>query len=132
MPTMDNHPASNRPEPGLISGIAGIVKNGISLLITRIQLAATEASALGANVVKLIVIGVLAAFGAWFAIAYWSVLIVALAWETMGAWILFIMALLFTAMVVGLLLYARGMVRDGKLSMQATMTELRGDRDALL
>lgn len=132
MPNMDQHSTSTKPEPGIVSGIAGIVKNGISLLITRVELAALEMSALGANVAKLAVIAVMAIFGAWFAVAYWSVLIVSLAWEAMGSWILFIMALVFTGMVVGLLLYARSMIRAGKLSLPATMAELRNDRDALL
>lgn len=132
MSTMDQQSTQTKPEPGLISGIAGIVKNSISLIITRVELAAMEMSALGANVAKLAVIAVLAVFGAWFAIAYWSVLIVSLAWEAMGSWILFIMALIFTGMVVGLLMYARNMIRNGKLSLPATMAELRSDRDALL
>jgi len=38
----------------------------------------------------------------------------------------------FTLITIGLLLYARSIVAAGKLSMPATMNELRNDRDAFL
>lgn len=125
--------AASRPaaEPGFFAGLSGMGKNAFSLLINRFELAALEATAVGANLAKLAALGALAVLGAWFAIAYWSVLVVALAWDAMGAWILFIMALLFTGLVVGLLMAARSIVRSGKLSLPATMAELRNDRDAL-
>jgi hypothetical protein len=41
-------------------------------------------SEIGANLVRFAVIFVLAAVALWFAIAFWSVLIVMLAWDTWG------------------------------------------------
>lgn len=37
-----------------------------------------------------------------------------------------------TFLALGLFLYVRSTIAQGKLSMPATMTELRNDRDALL
>jgi sulfite exporter TauE/SafE len=38
----------------------------------------------------------------------------------------------FLLIAVGLVLYARGLIRSGKLSLPATMAELKSDRDMLL
>jgi uncharacterized membrane protein YqjE len=81
---------------------------------------------------KLSVVFALGLVAAWFALAYWSVLLVYLAWNSMGWVILLLMALLFTAVAVSVFLYARSIVAQGKLSLPATMNELRNDRDALL
>jgi uncharacterized membrane protein YqjE len=118
-------------KPGFFASLSGIGKNVFSLLINRFELAALEATALGTNLAKIAAFCAVAAIGALFAIAYWSFLIVALAWEAMGAWILLIMALLFTAVVIGFLMAARNIVKSGKLSLPATMAELRHDRDML-
>ena len=42
------------------------------------------------------------------------------------------MALAFTVLAVGLTLYARAVLRQGKIALPETMAELRKDRDALL
>jgi uncharacterized membrane protein YqjE len=68
----------------------------------------------------------------WFAIAYWTVVIVFLSWQTFGWKILLFLAVMFTLLTVGVFLYAQSMLKQGKLSMPATMAELRNDRDALL
>ncbi|MGV3655010.1 MAG: phage holin family protein [Noviherbaspirillum sp.] len=121
----DEHPA-----PG--AGLASLLRNLGGLLSARIGLAALEFSEVRANFIKLVVIGALGLLLAWFALAYWSVLLVVLAWPAIGWKILLLIALAFTLAAGGAYLYLRAMLEDGKLSMPATMAELRNDRDALL
>jgi uncharacterized membrane protein YqjE len=119
-------------KPGLFSGIGGLTKNMFGLLVSRIELAALEFSEVRGNFLKIVLLGALGLVTAWFAIAYWSILVVMLAWPSLGWIILLIMGLGFTAVTVGLFLYLKSQLAQGKLSMPATMAELRHDRDTLL
>ncbi|MDB5761076.1 MAG: hypothetical protein JWQ21_71 [Herminiimonas sp.] len=118
--------------PGLIAGLAGMTKNMFGLLISRIELAALELSEVRTSLLRILLICALGIVAAWFAIAYWSVLIVVLAWPSLGWKILLILAAAFTLLAIAIFLYAQSMLNEGKLSMPATMAELRNDRDALL
>lgn len=125
-------PRSSDFRPGLVSGAVNLAKNMFGLLMSRIELAALELAEVRANVLKLFALFVLGAIVAWFALMYWSALIVYLSWPTLGWKILLILAIVFTAVAVGILLYVQSLLREGKLSMPATMAELRNDHDALL
>lgn len=123
---------SQSARAGLISGVAGLAKNTFGLLMSRIELAALELAEVRANALKLSALFALGVIAAWFAIAYWTVLIVYLSWPALGWTILLILAIVCTLMAVGILLYIQSLLRQGKLSMPATMEELRNDHDALL
>jgi uncharacterized membrane protein YqjE len=125
-------PRSSDFRPGLVSGAVNLAKNMFGLFMSRIELAALELAEVRANALKLVALFVLGAIVAWFALAYWSALIVYLSWPTLGWKILLILAIIFTAVAVGILLYVQSLLREGKLSMPATMAELRNDHDALL
>lgn len=133
---MATHHQEGQPEqpanPGLTAGLLGLLKNLLGLIISRIELASLEMSEIGAHLVRFAVIFVLAAIALWFAVAFWSVLLVLLAWDTWGWKILALLGVIFSAATVGLVLYARSVLLQGKLSLPATMAELRKDRDALL
>ncbi|OGB26755.1 MAG: hypothetical protein A3I66_21590 [Burkholderiales bacterium RIFCSPLOWO2_02_FULL_57_36] len=120
------------PATGLIAGLAGLARNGFSLLLSRLELAALELSEVLDHLLKLALVFALAIVTAWFAIAYGTALIVYLSWESLGWKILLIMAFSFTAMTVGLLLYAMFMARHNNFSLSATRAELQADRDMLL
>jgi uncharacterized membrane protein YqjE len=130
MEQQTSRPRSSRSN--LIGGLAGLAKNMFGLLMSRIELAAIELAEVRANVLKLAVLFALAIIAAWFAIAYWTVLLVYLTWDSLGWKILLIIAAICTALALGILLYIRSLVGQGKLSMPATMEELRNDHDALL
>lgn len=117
---------------GLISGMAGLAKNMFALLVSRIELAALELGAIRANLARLLLISALGIVAVWFAIAYWTALVVVLAWETWGWKILLLIAAVFTLAAIGIFVYAKSILERGKLSMPATLAELRNDRDALL
>ncbi len=120
------------PDSGLMAGLIAIAKNIFGLALNRIELAALEFSEVRANFLKLLLVFACGIIAVWFALAYWTLLVVYLTWDALGWKILLIIAAIFTLLALGIFLYARSIVEQGKLSMPATMAELRNDRDALL
>ncbi len=120
------------PEHGIVAGLAGIAKNLFGLLVSRIELAALELGEIRDNLARILLIGALGVVVLWFAVACWTALIVVLAWDSMGWTILLLIAAVFTLAAIGILFHLRSLLGADKLSMPATMTELRNDRDALL
>lgn len=118
--------------PGLMDGVSGVTRNLFGLIVSRLELAALELSSVRTNLLKLLLVAAVGLFSALFAFAYVTVLIVYLAWDALGWKILLIMAIGFIAATVAVVMYARGLVSSGKLSMPATLAELGRDRDALL
>jgi uncharacterized membrane protein YqjE len=118
--------------PGFIAGLGNLAKNVFALLVSRIELAALELGEVRDNLVKLLFIGALGIVAILFALGCWTALIVVLAWESMGWKILLLVAVVYTLAAIAILMAARAMLRGDKLSMPATLAELRNDRDALL
>ncbi|MFT5642957.1 MAG: putative membrane protein YqjE [Janthinobacterium sp.] len=117
---------------GLIGSLAGVVRNTFGLLLSRLELAAIELSEMRNHLLQMAVVFALALVAGLFAIAYGSVLVVYLSWDALGWKILLIMMLGFLAIAAGLCWYARTLFRQDKLSLPATMAELKADRDMLL
>ena len=109
-----------------------MAKNLLGLLMSRVELAAVELGQVRTNLLQLLLIAAFGMIAAWFALVFWSGLVVFLAWDALGWKILMIVAAVFTAIAVGIFLYAKSLLTDGRLSMPATLAELRHDRDALL
>ncbi|MES2740264.1 MAG: phage holin family protein [Pseudomonadota bacterium] len=124
--------ASDQAPPGLIGSLAGVARNTFGLILSRLELASVELSEVRNHVLQLIVVFALAVVAGLFAIAYGSVMVVFLAWDSLGWKIFPIMTLLFVALAIGLAAYARGLLKQDKLSLPATMAELKADRDMLL
>ena len=80
------------------------------LLANRIELAALELSEVRTHFLKLLVIGAFGMVFAWFALAYWSVLVVVPAWPAIGWKILLLLALAFTLAAGGAFLYLRALL----------------------
>lgn len=118
--------------PGLVSGLVGVAKNMFALVISRVELAALEFSEIGSHLFKLFLVSALGIVALWFALAFWSGLLLVLAWEALGWKILLILAVFFTILSIGTGLYVRSVFRQGRLGLPVTMAELRKDRDALL
>lgn len=119
-------------ESGLLSGISSLFRNGFALAFNRLELAGLEFGEMRDNFFKLLLLGALGVGASLVALAYWSVLVVYLSWDSLGWKILLIMAGAFTLFSYAIFRRAQSMLADGKLSMPATMAELRSDRDALL
>jgi uncharacterized membrane protein YqjE len=118
--------------PGLIASLGLITRNAIGLLLSRIELAAVELAEVRNHLLQLTVLFALAVVACGFALAYAAVTITYLAWQSIGWTILPIMAGVFALLGLVLVLYARAVIRSGKMSMPATMAELKSDREMLL
>jgi len=118
--------------PGLMGGITGLAKNLFGLLVSRVELAAIELTEVRNHAIELIIMFAGAALAVFFALAYGSVTIVALAWDAMGWKILLVMFLVFLAIAAALVFKGLSMLKQGKLSFPETMKELQHDRDMLL
>ena len=117
------HEEGNRP-PGLIASLGLVARNAIGLLLNRLELAALELAGVRDHLLKLVLVFALAVLLGGFALVYATVTVVYLAWAAIG-W-------LFLLVAIGLILYARAMLKSGQLSLPATMAELKSDRDMLV
>lgn len=118
--------------PGLMSGVSSLLKSLFGLAVSRVELAALELADVRNHVIELVAIFGGALLAIWFAIAYGSATIVALAWDEMGWKILLIMFLVFLVITGVLVAKGLALIKQGKLAFPATMKELKNDRDMLL
>jgi uncharacterized membrane protein YqjE len=118
--------------PGLMGGITGLAKNLFGLVVSRVELAALELTEVRNHVIELVAIFAMAALATWFALAYGTATIVALAWEEMGWKILLVMFAVFAVLTLILVLKGLSLLKQGKLAFPETMKELRNDRDMLM
>jgi uncharacterized membrane protein YqjE len=117
--------------PGLMGGISGLAKNLFGLVVSRFELAALEMTEVRNHLIELVAIFAVAVMATWFALAYGTATIVALAWDEMGWKILLIMFLVFVVLTAVLVMKGVSMLKQGKLAFPETMKELRNDRDML-
>jgi uncharacterized membrane protein YqjE len=118
--------------PGLMGGITGLAKNLFGLVVSRVELAALELSEVRNHVIELVAIFAMAALATWFALAYGTATIVALAWDEMGWKILLVMFAVFAVITLILVMKGLSLLKQGKLAFPETMKELRNDRDMLM
>ena len=118
--------------PGLMGGISSLGKSVFGLLVSRVELAALELSEVRNHVIELVAIFAVAVLSIWFAVAYGTAMVVALAWDAMGWKILLIMFVIFLLVTAVLVAKGLSMLKQNKLALPATMKELKNDRDMLL
>lgn len=124
--------AAPPPPPGLIASLAGLAKNSLTLLLSRLELAALELSEVRSTLMQLALVYAIALLAGWFAIAFGTATVIYLCWEALGWKILLVLAGVFAVLAVALVLYARNLAREGKLGLPATMAELKADKETLL
>jgi uncharacterized membrane protein YqjE len=118
--------------PGLLGALTGLAKNLAGLVVSRVELAAVELSEVRNHAIELVAIFAGAVLAIWFALAYGTATIVALAWESMGWKILLLMFVVFVVITAILVFKGMAMLKQGKLTLAETMKELKQDRDMLL
>ncbi|GAB3421005.1 phage holin family protein [Massilia agilis] len=118
--------------PGLMGGVSSLLRNLFGLVVSRVELAAVELGEVRNHVIELLAIFALAVMFTWFALAYGTATIVALAWDALGWKILLLMFVVFLVFTAALVFWGMAMLKQGKLAFPATMQELRNDRDMLL
>lgn len=117
---------------GFGTQLGSFARNLVALFVTRVELAALELGQARDHLARLLLIAALGVLLSCFALGGWTALLVALAWPALGWKILLLVAVFYTLLAVVLLRIARAMLASDKLSLPATIAELRGDRDALL
>ena len=117
--------------PGFMGGISSLAKNLFGLVVSRAELAALEMAEVRNHLIELVTIFAVAVMATWFALAYGTATIVALAWDEMGWKILLVMFLVFAVLTAVLVMKGVSMLKQGKLAFPETMKELRNDRDML-
>ncbi|BDT58421.1 MAG: phage holin family protein [Janthinobacterium lividum] len=118
--------------PGLMGGISSLMKSLFGLVVSRVELAALELSEVRNHLIELVALFGAAILAIWFAIAYGTATIVALAWDDMGWKILLILFVVFLVITGVLVAKGLALLKQDKLSFPATMKELKNDRDMLL
>jgi uncharacterized membrane protein YqjE len=118
--------------PGLISGISGVVRNVLGLVVSRVELAALELGEVRNNLLKLLLVAALGIFMGLFSFALLTAMVVYLCWDALGWKILLILAAVFVAATIAIIFYVKSMLSAGELSIPATLAELARDREALL
>lgn len=121
-----------KTEGGLLGGLASLFRNGLALVLNRLELAGIEFGEMRNHFVKLLLLGAIGVVSGLLALGYWSALVVYLSWDSLGWKILLILAGVFTGLCYVVFRLAQAMLDSGQLSMPATMAELRKDRDTLL
>lgn len=117
--------------PGLMGGISSLGKSLFGLMVSRVELAALELSEVRNHVIELVAVFAVAALSVWFAIAYGTAMVVALAWDAMGWKILLIMFVIFLLVTAVLVAKGLSLLKQNKLGFPETMKELKNDRDML-
>ena len=118
--------------PGLMGGISSLMKSLFGLVVSRLELAALELSEVRNHLIELVALFGAAILAIWFAIAYGTATIVALAWDEMGWKILLILFVVFLVITGVLVAKGLALLKQNKLSFPATMKELKNDREMLL
>nr|WP_176649209.1 phage holin family protein [Duganella sp. SG902] len=116
----------------MIASLGLVARNAVGLLLNRLELAALELAGVRDHLLKLVLVFALAVLLGGFALVYATVTVVYLAWAAIGWLILPIITAVFLLVAIGLILYARAMLKSGQLSLPATMAELKSDRDMLV
>ena len=123
----DTRPASS----GMFGSAAGIAKNALALLLSRLELAGIELAEARDALFRLLLLTGCGLLAAGFALAFWSALLVALTWETMGWTILLLLGVAYTLLAWWFLHRAQSVIAQGQPGLPSTMAELKRDREAL-
>jgi uncharacterized membrane protein YqjE len=129
---MNNPGAAQTPQDsGVLSRLSAVLDAVSALFKSRIELAALEMAEMRAALSEMLVFGAVAMLGVWFALIFWSALLVVLAWPLLGWKILLILAMVFSVVgIVGLLRMRNLLSRLDFLP--STRAEVRKDFDILL
>jgi len=115
-----------------MSELLNLVKNIFFIIINRVELATLEFSEVSSHLFKFFLIFIIAIVAFWFAIGFWSSILLILAWEILGWKILLILAVFFTIVAVSAGFYMHNILRRGCTILPITTAEIRKDCDSLL
>ena len=117
---------------GLLASTRLLAKSILGLLLTRASLAALELAEARDALFRLLLLSACGLLAAGFALVFWSALLVYLCWPVMGWTILLVLAIFYSTLAWGFMQRVRQLIEQDRLSLPATMAELKQDRAALL
>ncbi|MGE5467880.1 MAG: phage holin family protein [Ignavibacteria bacterium] len=121
-----------QPRPrGMLRSLRGLISAGIELVETRLELLTTELKEEKTRVVSLLIYALAALILLSVGTVFLAVLFTALLWESNRLLALGIFATLFLGGGVFALVMAVRLVRQQTRLFAATLSELKGDREAL-
>ena len=130
---MTTKPEDDEAAPqGLLANARLMAKSALGLLLARTSLAALELAEARDALFRLLLLSACGLLAACFALIFWSALLVYLSWPVMGWTILLLLAIFYSMLAGFLMLRARQLIAQDRLSLPVTMAELRQDHAALL
>jgi len=119
------------PSAGPLSRLMALLRDMSALFRNRIELASLELAETRSVLLKAMLIAALGFLTAWFALAFWSGLLVYFAWPVIGWKIFLILAAVFTVACFMALRWAQAMLQRLEW-LPVTRAELRKDMDVLI
>lgn len=116
-----------RDNVGLLEALVGFGANLIGIVQNRIELAGIELVEARTRLIMIVAAGLAAALFLCAAVILLTAWIAALLWPALGAAALGWLTLVYVAIAVGLLLWARGKIRNDPPLLGETRAELRAD-----
>jgi uncharacterized membrane protein YqjE len=116
---------------GLLSSIKKLVATLVAILQTRLELFADEVHAEGQRLAQMMLLGVAAVFFLACGVLLLTFLVIAVFWDTNRLFAIGGFAVLYIAIGAGLAVAARGRAAAGTRLFEASLDELKKDRDRL-
>jgi uncharacterized membrane protein YqjE len=116
---------------GLLSSIKKLVATLVAILQTRLELFANEVHAEGQRLAQMLLLGAAAVFFLACGVLLLTFLVIAMFWDTNRLLAIGGFAVLYLAIGAGLAVAARGRAAAGSRLFEASLGELKKDRDRL-
>jgi uncharacterized membrane protein YqjE len=115
----------------MLSRVMALLRDMSALLRNRVELASLELAETRSVLCKALLLAASGLLAAWFALAFWSGLLVYFAWPVLGWKILLLLAAVFSFGGLAALGWARAMLMRLEL-LPVTRAELRKDMDVFI
>ena len=125
---------SNEPptcSPGVTGSLRSVLRHAAGLFQVRLSLALIELAEARDALITVFVLAIAAIVAGSLTLIAVSAWIIVLLWESLGGWIILILGLVYAMLSVLLGRAALRLIREGRLGLPQTMSELREDRDTL-
>ena len=116
---------------GVTGSLRSVLRHAAGLFQVRLSLALIELAEARDALITVFVLAIAAIVAGSLTLIAVSAWIIVLLWESLGGWIILILALVYAMLSVLLGRAALRLIREGRLGLPQTMSELREDRDTL-
>ena len=116
---------------GVTGSLRSVLRHAAGLFQVRLSLALIELAEARDALITVFVLAIAAIVAGSLTLIAVSAWIIVLLWESLGGWIILILALVYAMLSVLIGRAALRLIREGRLGLPQTMSELREDRDTL-